>query len=242
MGKVFNPPPNWPRPPEGWRPPRDWTPDPSWGPAPDGWQFYVDEASRPQPPWAAPKVEPDRPRGRFFRSLLFWGVLVVVGVTVAALATGGRFGAVEISGDGGFRIEFDNSAGGAEGLSPDQVGQAQPELDDRVSALEERAQSSEASNTQAGIDVSGTWQGSNGFTYRFEQYGSSVVFQEEAPGYGITAVGDGVVDGSTVYVGYQAWDGSTGSGQFSAGGGTLQGTVTNALTGITGSLELTRTA
>jgi hypothetical protein len=40
--KVYNSPPNWPRPPEGWMPEPGWQPDPSWGPAPTGWQFWID--------------------------------------------------------------------------------------------------------------------------------------------------------------------------------------------------------
>lgn len=40
VGKVFNPPPNWPPPPTGWQPPPAWEPDPSWGPAPEGWELF----------------------------------------------------------------------------------------------------------------------------------------------------------------------------------------------------------
>ncbi len=38
--RIYNPPPNWPRPPSGFQPPDDWEPDPDWGPAPDGWQVF----------------------------------------------------------------------------------------------------------------------------------------------------------------------------------------------------------
>ena len=39
--RVFNPPPNWPKPPDGWTPPSGWVPDPSWPPPPDGWELWV---------------------------------------------------------------------------------------------------------------------------------------------------------------------------------------------------------
>lgn len=44
MGKIFNPPPNWPEPPAGWTPPPGWQPDPSWGPVPEGHQLWIDDA------------------------------------------------------------------------------------------------------------------------------------------------------------------------------------------------------
>lgn len=47
MAKVFNPPPNWPKPPRGWAPADDWRPDAAWGPAPEGWQFWVEEGQQP---------------------------------------------------------------------------------------------------------------------------------------------------------------------------------------------------
>jgi hypothetical protein len=41
-GKVYNPPPGWPRPPEGWVPGPDWRPDPSWPGRPQRWNLLVD--------------------------------------------------------------------------------------------------------------------------------------------------------------------------------------------------------
>ena len=52
MAKVYNSPPNWPRPPEGWMPEPGWRPDPGWGPAPDGWQFWIEDAPAVVPPVA----------------------------------------------------------------------------------------------------------------------------------------------------------------------------------------------
>ena len=39
--RLFNPPPNWPKPPDGWTPPAGWTPDPSWPAPPDGWELWI---------------------------------------------------------------------------------------------------------------------------------------------------------------------------------------------------------
>ncbi len=45
MATKFNPAPGWPPTPDGWTPPPGWTPDPSWPPAPEGWEFWIDEAT-----------------------------------------------------------------------------------------------------------------------------------------------------------------------------------------------------
>ncbi|NLT55704.1 MAG: hypothetical protein GXX79_14345, partial [Actinomycetales bacterium] len=47
MGRVFNPPPQWPPPPTGWSPPPDWRPDPSWEPVPDDWEYWIEPNQKP---------------------------------------------------------------------------------------------------------------------------------------------------------------------------------------------------
>ncbi len=44
MTKIFNPPPNWPKPPsKDWTPPPGWQPDPAWGQPPPGWQLWIED-------------------------------------------------------------------------------------------------------------------------------------------------------------------------------------------------------
>lgn len=74
MGKVFNPPPNWPAPPTGWAPPPGWTPDPAWGPPPAGWELW----SRANP-------------AAFTRTLIIGGA--VYGVVLVALSMTGNLSA-----------------------------------------------------------------------------------------------------------------------------------------------------
>jgi hypothetical protein len=217
MTKVYNPPPNWPQPPAGWQPPSGWRPDPGWGPAPEGWQFYVDA------PWAPPE-EPEKPkRGRRFA--LFAG-LFVAAVIGTVLLMGGRFGALEI-GPESVRLEFDHSAAG-EGASEEAVEGAQSDLEERMAEFEEEAQNQSTPTGPSDVTVSGVWQGDNGFTYVFQQYGAAFTWREEAPAYGITAVGNGFVDGTYVYIQFQAYDGSTGYAELTFDGQALRGTFTNA--------------
>ena len=42
--KIFNPPPDWPKPPAGWSPPLGWEPDPSWPALAEGWELWKEEA------------------------------------------------------------------------------------------------------------------------------------------------------------------------------------------------------
>jgi hypothetical protein len=218
MSKVYNSPPNWPTPPAGWRPPPGWHPQPEWGPAPDGWNFYVDA------PWEQDDPHPKRSRrGRF----ALVAVLLVAGVIGTVLVTGGKFGALEVGADR-VRLEFDNSASG-ENPSETAVAQAQPELEQRIASIEEQVQQAPAPVQPSDADVAGVWQGDNGFTYVFEQYGANLVWREESAVYGVTAVGEGIVEGNDVYIEFLAYDGTVGYLELTYDSGTLTGSFTNAL-------------
>lgn len=49
MTMQFNAPPGWPTPPDGWYPDANWRPDPSWPPAPEGWRFWTQTQTPPEP-------------------------------------------------------------------------------------------------------------------------------------------------------------------------------------------------
>lgn len=220
MTRIYNSPPNWPRPPAGWRPPPGWAPDPAWGPPPEGWQFYTDA------PWEESDERNEQPKKRR------WGwislvALVVTVITVTALAMGGRFGAFEVSADG-LRVEFDNSVVAAEGATEADVEEAQPELEQRIATLEDQVRQQPAAGEPASIDITGTWQSRDGFTYTFEQYGAYLVWQEEAAAFGVTAVGDGIIQGDFIYLEFQAFDGTVGSVELVYGPDGLTGTYSNA--------------
>ena len=72
VGKVFNPPPNWPAAPQGWQPPPGWQPDPGWGPPPDGWVLHT-------------RVNPHP----FLRSFAAGGAVYAVVLLLLALFTSG---------------------------------------------------------------------------------------------------------------------------------------------------------
>lgn len=229
MKTTYNPPPNWPRPPDGWQPGPGWRPDPAWGPPPSGWQVWVQEpSSDPRP----------TPTKRRFAVYPFLVLMVGLGVVLLAVAMGGVVDMVRI-GPEGLQVDIENSVSGGD-VDADEAEQAQPELEQRVDELEQaaRAQASPAEPTDA--DVSGSWLGSNGFTYVFDQYGTAVVLREESAWYGITATGTGSVDGDVVEVEFQAVNTTTGFGELRLEGDMLVGTLTNRQVGTPTPIAMTR--
>ena len=53
MPQRFNAPPGWNVPPD-FVPSADWQPDPSWPPAPEGWTYWVDDATPAAPAYGGP--------------------------------------------------------------------------------------------------------------------------------------------------------------------------------------------
>jgi hypothetical protein len=219
MIKVYHSPPNWPQPPQGWRPPPDWTPDPNWGPAPDGWNFWQEA------PWADSEVEKPKKRRWLWPTA---GAATLVAIASIVLLTGGKFGAVEVSTEG-VRVEFENGVIDGKQASEQDVAAAQPQLEQQVADLEEQATQQPESGQTASLDISGVWQGDDGFTYTFEQYGAYLVWQEASPEYAVTAVGEGYAEGNFVYLEFAAFDGTTGYAELLFESGTLSGTATNAV-------------
>jgi Protein of unknown function (DUF2510) len=143
---------------------------------------------------------------------LAWGTLatLLIGVSavVYAMSRGQDIKRVTPSGE----IEFYSTG---EQLSQGEIENRQGGLEQRVSELEQEAKSRANSGAapQEGADLRGSWIGENGLRYSFQQFGSEVVIQEISP-YGVTAAGQGVVQGSSLNFNYQAIDGSFGSGTF----------------------------
>lgn len=238
MTKVFNPPPNWPPHPDGWTPPSGWRPDPAWGPEPTGWKFWIDA------PWEQPAeavtadeelAKPKKHRG--WAWTLFLG-LIVVGVIIYAVGTGGKFGALQLSPDGGVRIEFDNSVGGGS-ATRDEVEDAQPAIEEEVSDLEEEASGQPGTAQSAGFDVSGAWTGDNGYDYVFHQTGAYVIWQEQSDAYGVTGYGEGQIVGTDLQLVFQGLDGVTGSAELTYIDGRLTGTFSNSM-GDSAAISMTR--
>ena len=104
---------------------------------------------------------------------------------------------------------------GTEGLSlefeayqriPDaELEQRQDKLDSKLKELEEAFSTTPESHlntTQPVYNLSGTWRSPVGISYNISQYGNAITIQELHPTYGVTAVGQGVINQQTVNIDY----------------------------------------
>jgi hypothetical protein len=219
---VFNPPPNWPVPPRGWSPRPGWQPDPTWGPPPPGWKLWVDEnAGQGKTVNSAPKKKP-----HVFRVM----VLLFIGLVIVAIWQGGAIGEISLGGNDGVSVKMNKA----------EVQANQPALEDRLERIESNLQERSPEAT-ATIDISGSWRGENGFDYFFEQFGDTFTFSEESS-YGLTATGQGTINGDRLRLTFEAWNESTGRAEMVlAGNGVLSGTVTNDTYQVSDYLSMSRT-
>lgn len=177
----------------------------------------------PSPP-SAPSTQ-SGPRKRSWLRRVAWGTVgsFIIGSAVVgyAMSRGQDVKRIKPSGE----IEFYSTK---EELSAQEIRPQQQNLEKRVSELEQEAKNQSASQvaTPTSPDLRGNWTGENGLTYTIQQYGDQVVIEEITP-YGITAVGQGRVEGDSLNFDYQSLDGSYGRALFSINGDTLQGSFNN---------------
>lgn len=156
--------------------------------------------------------------------------LVVAIVVVAVALSRQDVESVKIAGS---EIHFKASA--------PQIKENQPEIKQKVAENTEQARRSGASAPTPEVDLTGMWvAGDPSFTYRFDQYGDQVVFQEISP-YGVTATGQGVLSGRQLTLSFTAIDRSTGSVRLTVGSsGWMSGQVVNDTHGTTAGIGLRR--
>lgn len=162
-------------------------------------------------------------------------LLIGAGVIAYAVARGQDVKQVEVD-ESGLKVSFSTG----DSVSESQVDQQQDELNERLHSLEERVGTAPQPPAPTAVDLSGDWIGANGFTYRIEQYGARAVISEMGP-YGLTGVGDGVIDGTFLRFTYQAADGSAGQANLElVYPNMLAGTFTNWTSGLTTPAQMTR--
>jgi len=169
-------------------------------------------------------------------------VLAFIGLLADEFETGPGFGPASTPGVGA-NLQSLGYAPEPEDLSEDETRQRQDMLEERLRQLEEQSAElpQQAPQTAAASDLTGIWQGSDGFTYVFQQNGATVVFQQRNPLFQImTATGGGTLQGESLSVEYIIADGTTGQGQMTIapGGRQISGTFYNSL-GQSGQLTLT---
>lgn len=158
-------------------------------------------------------------------------VLLFVGLVILAVWQGGQLTTVKVGGENGVSADFAPKA--------EAVEQQQPQLEERLSNIESELQNRAPSGSSA-IAVGGTWLADNGYNYVFQQYGDAVAFSEVG-GYGVTATGQGRIDGNRLDITFQAWDQSNGTSELVLQpDGSLSGTVTNITLGTSFPIHMFR--
>ena len=106
-----------------------------------------------------------------------------------------------------FEVEFDKNPSGTvsekdlNDLSSSELAKRQAELEKKLRDLEEKANIEKGSQPQRNdrpqtqyMNVAGTWRSSVGPYYNVLQNGNIIIMEEISPGFGQTAVGQGVIN------------------------------------------------
>ena len=115
-------------------------------------------------------------------------------------------------------------------------------LEKRFQKLEEQASKSTIAPEPQTINLTGTWYGLNGISYQIFQNGNLVTIQEISPLYGVTAVGQGQIQGQSVVINYQTASYTQGVANLtiSPEGRSLNGTFRDINSGYTVPATLSR--
>ncbi|MCU0565751.1 MAG: hypothetical protein MUF49_04045 [Oculatellaceae cyanobacterium Prado106] len=146
----------------------------------------------------------------------------------------------ELEMPGGFRIVFREKSQGTvddriDDLPKEELERRQAELEERFRALEQKENQSPIPPQAEYIDLNGIWYGHEGLTYQIVQNGNLVAIQEISPLYGITAVGQGQIQGQSVLINYQTASFTQGVANLtlSSEGRSLTGTFQDMASGFT---------
>ncbi len=127
----------------------------------------------------------------------------------------------------------------------------QVELEQRLRDMEEalkRAERGGAPRTSTAakparrVSLTGTWQSPEGLSYVIHQEGEDLTIQEVSPLYGVTAVGEGTIEGQKVEISYATAVGTMGKADLTlaSSGKELTGTFKDLTTGASLPLTLRR--
>jgi uncharacterized protein DUF2510 len=218
-----------------------WYPDPSTQGRQERWWDGSDWTERVRS-FAAPDTAPPTARkggsripARFAVPILI--VLIGGGVIAYAMARDQDVEGVKLS-DSGIEVAFASSGS----VSSTEIEAKQADLEQQVRALRDNARSEASSRPPppATTDLSGNWLSPTGLRYQIQQFGANAVITEMSP-WGISAAGQGTVNGDEATFAYQAADGTTGQAVLRlTDDSTLEGTFTNHTVGTTVPVRLTR--
>ncbi|PVU84131.1 hypothetical protein DDP54_09000 [Cellulomonas sp. WB94] len=177
------------------------------------------------------------PRKRRWWQAVKWGAVgafvLAAAVIGVALARGQQVCSVNTQGEFVFVTKDEQCVPKAE------LAKAQEGLNGELAAPKAEAAALPVPSTLP--DLNGRWAALGGITYVITQGGSNATIEEFVPGFGFTANGVGTVTEQGAQFAFQAFNGSTGYGDYMLREpGVLVGTVTNVTLNAVTSVVLTR--
>lgn len=184
-------------------------------------------------------------------------LLLLFGLIIYLVSQGGQIQQIDVPGGGS--VKFGTPIAGPEKAAETSSS----ELRDRQAALEERMRRLDEQLAARGVEpgqggsgsgsmppeppaspenLSGTWQGTQGYYLSINQSGPVLTFQWFEPPRGLVAVGQGQVQGQDLQLFYQTVFGTQGVAQLRVtnNGQELVGGFRDLMTGYQGQLFLTR--
>jgi hypothetical protein len=184
-----------------------------------------------------------------------WVVACVLAavVVVYALATGSSVTRVGIPGGGAVEFEKNSPlvpASNVNEVSAKELSENQKKLEERLNNLQNNLQNNTSQQDTSPItaarnsiaNVSGLWGSPYGVSYYINQSGNRFIIQEISPIYGITAVGQGTINGSRMDLAYTTAlaTGGSASLQIAPDGRQISGSTRDAMSGLIRPMILVR--
>ena len=171
-----------------------------------------------------------------FPKNFLWVVLILV-VALVAYTIGQQGQTVKTInfGEEGFSVEFYQ----LKDIAKKELEKRQNELERKLSEFQEDFRDTPPNNldptNQQRYNLNGTWQSNLGVYYNINQFGNTITVQEVDPIYGITAVGQGIINQRTISINYLTalYTQGTGILQVSDDGRRMDGKFTDLSTGFT---------
>ncbi len=174
------------------------------------------------------------------KNFLWVALVCLVGVIAYTIVNQGGFLKQFSVGSDGISMEFDQ----LKDLPGQELAERQNKLEQKIAninntleqgsaAPQTAANNVNASYSQNSINLNGRWNTNVGFSYLITQYANEISIQEFSPVYGITAVGQGQINGQSVSITYQTALNTQGNGvlNISPDGRSINGQFRDHMTG-----------
>lgn len=170
-----------------------------------------------------------------FSKTFLWVVLILI-VALVAYTIGQQEKSVKkfSVGKEGVTFEFDQLKEVPQAELKQRQDELGRELENIQRNFQNKPQSSPRGATQQQYDLNGAWRSNSGLSYNIVQYGNTITIQEISPIYGVTAIGQGIINQENIYIDFVTALYMQGKGvlKIANDGRQIEGVFTNLSTGL----------